>query len=254
MNESESILVSGAMVANPAATGRSTGNLPDITRRDAGAIVVSEWVVGTRERQRAFVETFAASWEGDPRPDGLLSANLFASTDGRTVLLYGQWTSEEAYDEFARTQPKSRAIQINAAVPGIERRPAVNYRLYRSTAPTGGGQVTGCVVIVNVEFDGPDEHQQQWVDAVFEALEAEAALPPGGIAGHFHLSADGTRVLNYAEWTDEKAHIEALERNGGSIGPGSKWQRVRTFPGMRSNGFKRYQLRWSFVPPQSNVG
>jgi Antibiotic biosynthesis monooxygenase len=236
------------------AARRELDSLPDITRPDVGAIMVSEWIVGTPERQRATVETFAAALERAPWPDGLLSANFFASTDGTAVLLYGQWTSDEAYNEYVRVHCKSRADELDAAVPGIERRPAVNYRLYRSTAQNGKRQVPGCLVIVNVEFDGPDPNRQrQWVDTVFDALESETDLPTGGISGHFHVSTDGTRVLNYAEWTDEKAHIEALERSGGSIGAGPKWQRVRTFPGIISNGVKRCHFRRSLAKPHSTV-
>jgi NAD(P)-dependent dehydrogenase (short-subunit alcohol dehydrogenase family) len=229
---------------------RNANLLPNITRSDAGAIVVSEWIVSTPERQQAFAEAFAASWQGAPYPYGLLSASLFASTDGKEVLLYGQWSSEEAYDKFDRTQTGLRAAQINAAVPGLERRPPVKYRLYRSTPARGSRQSPGCIVAVNVEFDGADENRQrQWVDSVLEALDAESELPRGGIAGHFHVSTDGTRVLNYAEWTDEQAHIAALEKNGGSIGSGPKWQRVRTLPGMKASRVNRYQLRWSIEPP-----
>jgi hypothetical protein len=38
-------------------------HLPDITRPDVGTVLVSEWTVGTPERQRALVEAFAAAWE-----------------------------------------------------------------------------------------------------------------------------------------------------------------------------------------------
>jgi hypothetical protein len=224
-----------------------SSKLPEITRPDAGAILVSEWKVGTQERQHALVEAFVAAFaapgEGVPWPHGLLSVNLFLSTDGETVLNYAQWTGEDAYHEFARTHRRELAAQIDRAVPGIERSGPVNYRLYRSGVRRDA-PVPGCVVIVSVEFDGPDEQRQKrWVDTVFEALEAETELHPGGISGHFHVSVDGARVLNYAEWTDENAHREAIERSGQeSIGSGPKWREVRSFPGIKSSGYKRYRL------------
>jgi Antibiotic biosynthesis monooxygenase len=219
--------------------------LPDITRPDASTILVSEWKVGTEERQQALVEAFVSAWDGAPWSQGLLSVNLFVSTDGDTILNYAQWANDDAYHEFTRTQRRLLVEQIDQAVPGIVRGGPVNCRLYRSGVRRDA-PVPGCVVIVSVEFDGPDElRQKRWVDTVFEALEAEPEPPPGGISAHFHLSIDGTRVLNYAEWIDEKAHREAIERSQGGIGPGPKWQQVRSFPGLKSGGYKRYRLATS---------
>jgi len=225
-----------------------SSKLPDITRPDAGAILVSEWKVGKPERQQALVEAFVVAWEGAPWPHGLLSVNLFLSTDGEMVLNYTQWTGDEDYQKFAQTHLRPRVEQIDRAVPGIERSGPINYRLYRSGVRPDA-PVPGCVVIVSVEFDGPDEQRQRrWVDNVFEALEAETDLHPGGISGHFHISVDGARVLNYAEWTSEEAHREAIERSGqGSVGSGPKWRQVRNFPGIKSGGYKRYRLAHSLA-------
>lgn len=228
--------------------------LPDITRPDVGTVLVSEWTAGTPERQRALVEAFVAAWQRAPWPQGLLSVNLFLSTDGETVLNYAQWTSDEAYHEFVRTYRQAPADQIDRAVPGIERKGPVHYRLYRSRV-RDDAPLPGCVVIVSAEFDTPDEQRQRrWVDTVFEALDAEAELHPGGISGHFHVSTDGTRVLNYAEWTNEQSHREALERSGqGTIGSGAKWREVRSFPGLKFSGYKRYHFHRSLMPHrQSN--
>jgi hypothetical protein len=140
------------------------------------------------------------------------------------------------------------STKATRAVPGIERKGPVHYRLYRSRVRSDA-PLPGCVVIVSVEFDGPDEQRQRrWVDTVFEALDAETELRPGGISGHFHLSTDGSRVLNYAEWTDEEAHREAIERSGqGSIGWGPKWRQVRSFPGVKSGGYNRYHLHYGLA-------
>jgi quinol monooxygenase YgiN len=191
-------------------------------------------------------------WEHAPWPHGLLSYNLFVGTDGDTVLHYSQWASDESYREFVRTDRAERVRAIDAAVPGIARHAVVSYRLYRSTAPDSTRRTPGCIVVVSVEFDGPDEQRQRrWVDAVFDALAAETEPHPGGIAAHFHLSTDGTRVLNYAEWTSEEAHRDAIEKSGqGAVGSGPKWRRVQRFPGMIAGGYKRYHPYRSLVRPQ----
>jgi len=230
----------------------STSALPDITRPDAGVVLAGEWGVGTPERQIAAAEAVVAAWERVPWPQGLLSYTLLVGTDGDTVLHYSQWTSEAAIREFVQTARPQWVRGIDDAIPGIERRGVVTYRLYRSGVRDGTPPVPGCIVAVTVEFDGPDAQRlRRWIDTVFDALEAEAGPHPGGISGHFHVSTDGTRVLNYAEWTDEAAHREAVERSGqGTVGSGAKWQRVQSFPGVVSGGFKRYRPYRSLSRPQ----
>lgn len=76
---------------------------------------------------------------------------------------------------------------------------------------------------------------------MLDALAAEVTLHHGGISGHFHVSLDGTRVLNYAEWVDEASHIEAVGGIG-SIGRGPAWRRVQTMPGVENLGFRRYTV------------
>jgi deazaflavin-dependent oxidoreductase (nitroreductase family) len=199
---------------------------PQIARPDAGTVLVTE-------------SSSAAAWEGTPWPAGLLSFTEFAATDGGAVLTYTQWASGEADHAFV------------AGLTGAE---PVEYELYRS----GGREdrpTPGCLVAVRVEFDGPDrERQRQWIDTVFQALASEAEPHPGGIAGHFHVSADGTRVLNYAEWTDEQAHRDAIESSGqGAVGGSADWRRVQEFPGVRSSQVRRYHLLRSLPAPAEEV-
>jgi adenine deaminase len=90
---------------------------------------------------------------------------------------------------------------------------------------------------------------------VFDVLAAETTLHPGGIAGHFHVSVDGTRVLNYAEWVDEASHVQAVG-DAGSIGRAPAWRRVQTMPGVVNLGFRRYRpylTREGSNPPGSDV-
>lgn len=135
-------------------------------------------------------------------------------------------------------------------MPGIERLWLGRYRRYRSAVREGDTRVPGCIVIVDVEFEGPDpERQRAWVDAVFEALESEPTPHAGGISGHFHVSTDGTRVLNYAGWESAQAHIDAMAAPGDGIGSGSAlWERVQTWPGLRSSTVSRYDHALGLVP------
>ncbi|GAA3932573.1 hypothetical protein GCM10023085_12390 [Actinomadura viridis] len=201
---------------------------PDLTRTDAGGVLVSERTADGTEA-RALADDTIAALERLPWPPGLLSFTVFAGTGGGAVLTYSQWADGAADPAFV------------AEVTGAE---PIAYRLYRGSARDGDPPAPGCLVVVRVEFDGPDEERQRrWIDTVFGALASETALHPGGISGHFHTSADGTRVLNYAEWTGEDAHRDALERSGqGTVGASPEWRKVTEFPGVKASGVTRYHL------------
>jgi hypothetical protein len=99
-------------------------------------------------------------------------------------------------------------------------------------------------VIVSVEFEGPDEaRQKRWVDTVLAALDGSTSHPGGGISGHFHVSLDGRRALNYAEWIDEESHRRAMEESDKeTVGRGPRWRDVHEFKGIKTSGYRRYHL------------
>ncbi|MBD0420865.1 antibiotic biosynthesis monooxygenase [Streptomyces sp. TRM S81-3] len=231
---------------------RRTDAHPELVRPDVQAPFFSTWRVGTPERQRLAVEAIARTWERRPWPaDDLRSYHVYTGHDGSTLLHHSQWASEQAYEAFARTRRQERVDEIDTAVPGIERLGLGRYRHYRSaTREDGAAPVPGCIVIVDVEFEGPDpERQRAWVDAVFEALASEPEPHPGGISAHFHLSTDGTRVLNYAEWESAQAHIDALAAPGDGVGSATaQWARVQNWPGLKSSSVGRYDHALGLVP------
>ena len=192
--------------------------LPDIDRPDVQIAVVRQFLVDGPEQQREVAAATLARWNVMPWPDALISRTCYVSTDEQRVLTYDQWSGDQ---------------------PDVEDSVAIPYRLYRSGVRDQAPK-PGCIVIVEVETDQAAT-ARRWVDAVFDALAAEPALHPGGISGHFHISLDGTHVLNYAEWVDEASHVEALGR-AGTIGRGPAWRVVQTMPGVQSRGFRRYRL------------
>ncbi|MGW0223577.1 antibiotic biosynthesis monooxygenase [Streptomyces tendae] len=232
---------------------RRTDAHPDLARPDALAPFFSTWRVGTPERQRQTVDAIARTWERRPWPaEDLRGYHVYTGHDGSTLLHHSQWASEQAYEAFVKTHRQERVDEIDTAVPGIERLGLGRYRRYRSTRPEGpaAAVVPGCIVIVEVEFEGSDpDRRRAWVDAVLEALQSEPNPRPGGLSAHFHLSTDGTRVLNYAEWESAQAHIDALAAPGDGVGSStSQWERVQTWPGLKSSTVNRYDHVLGLVP------
>ncbi|MFM9367178.1 antibiotic biosynthesis monooxygenase [Streptomyces sp. Da 82-17] len=220
--------------------------LPDLERGGVGVVLASTWSVDTPERQKAAVEAITEAWESREWPhDGLLSYTVHTGTDGDTLLHYSQWRDLETYEAFSAAADgrDARNADIDAAVPGIRRLGLGRYELYRGRSLNPKAEAEpGCIVIVDIPFKGPDPRRQRdWVDAVFDALDGDEPHP-GAISAHFHASLDGTRVLNYAQWASEQAHIEALAAPGAGVGSGSDaWRRVQQHPGLAEGGsVKRY--------------
>jgi hypothetical protein len=237
--------------------------VPDIARPGVGLVMASLWRVSTPEQQRAAVEAVGRAWRSREWPDpGPLSYSVLTGNDGVSLFHYSQWRDAEAARGFVRTHRGERNAEIDAAVPGIERVGLEVYELYRSesadrhppgsrspdssSAGDGGAggvsRVPGCVVIVDVEFVGADAaRQRDWTDAVFDAIESDPDVAPGGIAAHFHVSTNGTRVLNYAEWETAQAHADALGAPGDGVGSSTEqWARVRNYPGLKGSTVNRY--------------
>jgi len=55
------------------------------------------------------------------------------------------------------------------------------------------------VTLINV-FTVLPENQQKLVDMLVEATEKTMSQIPGFVSASIHKSADGTRVVNYAQW------------------------------------------------------
>ena len=235
-------------------TGRA--DLPVIARPDAEVSTFSEWTTGSPERQHAALDAAIDAWADRARPEGMLSYTCFLSTDGSTLRHHTQWTDDAARSRFwSAESPEAastrlaesqvtRVRTIDEDVPGIERDGLAVYDLYRSHLTAGPAPSTGCVVIVTIDFEGPNrDRQAQWVDAVVSALETEPEPTPGLIAAHFHRSIDGTKVVNYAEWTSEQAHRDALDHGPDGLAQTDRpeWRRVTEFAGVADNtNVKRY--------------
>lgn len=225
---------------------RVSEQFPDPARTDAGLVLSSEWAVGNPELLVPTADAIIAAWEKSPWPAGLLAYALYLDADGDLIRHYSQWTNRAAFVDFERTGRKPRIERIDAAVPGIVRQDHAEYHLYRGSRSTAD-ELPGSMVAVRVDTDD-EALARTWVDAVFAALEGTAGLPSGGLGAFFHISTDGKRVLNYAEWTSAEAHRQALAATGRGIAQGPLWDKVQTMPGVRAQSVTRYHLHRTLTP------
>ncbi|MFK4106470.1 antibiotic biosynthesis monooxygenase [Streptomyces sp. NPDC019531] len=231
---------------------RRTETHPDLTDPRVGTSLFSHWRVGTPLRQRQTVEAIADTWRRRPWPTGdLLGYHVYAGHDTATLMHYSQWTSAQAYEAFVKTHRQERVDEIDTAVPDIERLGLGRYRRYRSRERVAGdSRVPGLVVAVRIDF-APEaaDRRTDWVDTVLLALADDPVGHPGLISANFHLSDDGTHVLNYAEWESAEAYDRTFAAPGEGIGsPTELWERVRTYPGFKGSTIDRYDHVLGLVP------
>ncbi|WP_306204902.1 antibiotic biosynthesis monooxygenase [Actinoplanes sp. RD1] len=194
----------------------------------AAFAVTGEWRGADKEDVAA---ELLATRRREPWPEGLLGWSVFVDADGDLVRDYAQWTVEPELPDLT--------------VTGAESHDRAVYQLHRGTGPVP--VEPGAAVFVRVDTTGADL-ARTWIDAVFTALAGDIDLPPGGLGAFFHISTDGRRVLNYAEWESPEAHRRALAATGGaSVSAGPLWDRVRSMPGVRPVSVTRYLLYASVV-------
>ncbi|WP_329278520.1 hypothetical protein [Streptomyces sp. NBC_01451] len=231
---------------------RRTDAHPDLTRPDVEAPFFGTWRVGTPERQRETVDAIAATWVRQGWPvGGGLGYFVYAGHDGTTLLHHSQWAREQDHEAFVKTQRQARVDEIDTAVPGIERVALDRYRRYRSQERAAGDtRVPGLVVTVRIDFEeGTAERRREWVDLVLGALAESPERDRGLVSAHFHLSQDGTHVLNYAEWESPESYGAAVAEPGeGAEAAGARWERVRTCPAVKSISGSRYSYVLGLVP------
>lgn len=78
--------------------------------------------------------------------------------------------------------------------------------------PGSSVTATGFVALVVIQVDG-QATQRTLVDMLARDVEAWVRHCPGFLSATYHMSVDGTQVVNYAEWSDEAAYRESFDLN-----------------------------------------
>ncbi|MEU1473248.1 antibiotic biosynthesis monooxygenase [Streptomyces sp. NPDC005761] len=222
------------MGAEPRAAARRG---PDIARRDVSSVHITHWYAPGRSAGLALLDGVSGQWAGAAWPEGLLSFHAYLSTEGDTVLAYVQATRPTAHRDLTRT------------LRGPAAAGAVSYRLHTSVVLDRSAAPPGAVVIATFDVDGP-ERQDRIVESVAKAVtEAPPAQREGMLSAHFHAATDGSRVLNYAEWTSDEAHLAFLD----GAARRATLRATGATPGVRPIGFRRFHLHHGITPDRSGT-
>jgi hypothetical protein len=213
----------------------------EVTRPDVGLVAVAEWSTA-RPRQQAVADAALDAWKRVGWPAGLLSHWCLLGADESSVLHYIQSADEQAVRRFVATGKPEWARAVADAEPPFQRHGVVGYQVYRGRYFAASPEVPGCVVTIKREFDGADPARARaWVDAMFAATGDDTPFP-GAIAAHMHVSVDGARVLNFAQWTSEQAHQALVESTPRRLAGNRAWRRAEeSWPRLERTTMRRYR-------------
>lgn len=102
----------------------------------------------------------------------------------------------------------------------------------------------GYVGLVSFRVENPVS-QHKLVDAIAPEVERWIRHRPGFLSAHFHLSMDGTRVLNYSQWTSESAYSDFQRDPNTEV----LQRAIADVPGVQEKESVGYRLYLSVVAP-----
>ncbi len=185
-----------------------------IERGDVATAVVEIVATADAEHQHSVAPLVIKHWELAEWPAGLVAQTLFTSTDGKTLLIYSQWSAAaEAAQALRRAHGEARP---DWQALGIEPGTPKAYQLYRRVRPAALPDplpAAGCLPAAFFAMDSRDA-AQAWVDGLLdkeEQDEGDERAYPGALAANFHVADDGVFLLS--EWASEAeavAHIKEV--------------------------------------------
>ncbi len=181
---------------------------PVINRPGVVTALVSTIKTDNPAGQQRAAAAVAEYWRTSAWPAGLAAVSCFGDLDGRSMLVYQQWTDQAALDGSGAA----------ASLTGLSAAPPVEYRLYRTVPGAGVPHPPPPAECFPVAFFTvePGESGHGKIDQMLAAEEDKAGTSrdyPGGIAAHMHVSADGTSVFVLSEWVSAElynAHMEGV--------------------------------------------
>ena len=173
------------------------------------------------EQQQELLNTIAEFIKEVKQKPGFVSASIHKSLDGMKVANYAQWQSKADFENFLNdNEIQSKAGIIRELAPDSH-----IYEVFISDSKEGTPKIVENGYIAHfAEFRMQPENQPRMIELAKENLPKAMKLP-GLINATFHRSLDGTRVINYGQWSNPEA-IENLKKRPGFGGESPYWEGV----------------------------
>ncbi|MEM8719506.1 MAG: antibiotic biosynthesis monooxygenase [Cyanobacteria bacterium P01_G01_bin.39] len=184
------------------------------------------------EQQLALIEAIKEFLSTVTTQPGFVSANLHRSTDGVKVANYAQWSSMADFKAFrdneAVQQKATKLFEFDSPDSHV-------YEIVASASKVGTLEIKEGEYLTHfAEFRMPSENQPKMVELAKEHLQP-AMEQPGLISATFHRSLDGTRVINYGQWSNPEA-IQNLTKKPGFSKEQPYWD------GIAENEYHLYEV------------
>ncbi|MGL4881255.1 MAG: antibiotic biosynthesis monooxygenase family protein [Waterburya sp.] len=164
------------------------------------------------EQQQELIDAIKEFLPIVEKQPGFVSANLHKSLDGVKVANYAQWKSNmKAFEAFSNnTEIQAKAAKLFE----FDSPDSHVYEIVASESQVGTPEIKPGEYIVHfAEFSMQPVNQPKMVELAKEHIQ-QAMAQPGLISATFHRSLDGTRVINYGQWSDAKAIEELVKKPG----------------------------------------
>lgn len=206
--------------------------MPTIATKNEVATIIIIFNVEP-EKQQELLDTVAEFVKTVKQQPGFVSANLHKSLDGLKVANYAQWKTKEDFENFINNpQVKEQASKIKAFKPDSH-----VYEMVISESKEGIPEINDKYIYHFAEFRMQPENQPKMIELAKENV-GKAMKLPGLVSANFHRSLDGTRVINYGQWSDKEA-IEKLKKQPGFSSETAYWE------GIAENEHHLYELAFS---------
>jgi quinol monooxygenase YgiN len=174
------------------------------------------------ERQQELIDAILDFLETVKQQPGFVSASIHKSIDGVKIANYAQWRSLEEYQAFVKNaEVQGKAVKLRE----FDRADSHVYQVVISESKVGTPKITKNGYIAHfAEFRMPPENQPRMVELAKENIGKAMELP-GLISANFHRSLDGTRVINYGQWSDRQT-IKELKKQPGFGSQSPYWEGI----------------------------
>ena len=184
-------------------------------------------------KQQELLDTIAEFVETVKQQPGFVSANLHKSIDGLKVANYAQWETAAYFENFINNPDvQEKASKIKEMNPDSH-----VYEVVISESKQGIPEIDKKYIYHFAEFRMQPENQPRMIELAKENV-GKAMKLEGLVSANFHRSLDGTRVINYGQWSNREA-IENLKKQPGFGSESPYWD------GIAENEHHLYELVFS---------
>ncbi|MBV6624814.1 MAG: antibiotic biosynthesis monooxygenase [Rivularia sp. (in: Bacteria)] len=185
------------------------------------------------EKQQELIDTITTFLDTVKQQPGFVSANIHKSLDGVKVANYAQWKTKQDFENFLNNpEVQQQAAKIREYSSDMH-----VYEVVISESIEGIPEIDKKYIYHFAEFRMKPENQPRMIELAKENV-GKAMKLPGLVSANFHRSLDGTRVINYGQWSNQEA-IENLKKQPGFGGESPYWE------GIAENEHHLYKLVFS---------